>query len=243
MSKSKQQSSKQQPSSKSKLSKQSSRVVAPVHTCKTCSRSILRRWFYAGLVQSRFSLFSKPSRAFVKWYAKRADERFKQSPYNDLERSSAAKYCIGKGIDVGCGSNKTVPTAIGVDITPKGSYGFAGSQLFERCQADVVTSGDNLPMFKQNSLDYVVARHNLEHYQDPIKTLLEWRRVLKPGGLLILTLPDDEAVDTIHLDESHYHVFTQDSAARLLKTIGGFKIVKVAPAIPNWSFIVVARKL
>jgi predicted SAM-dependent methyltransferase len=39
----------------------------------------------------------------------------------------------------------------------------------------------------------VVARHNLEHYVDVVKTLCEWRRVLKPGGVMAILVPDERA--------------------------------------------------
>jgi SAM-dependent methyltransferase len=215
----------------------------PQHAAGICTRAFLREKFYRYCIHSPLSIISAPSRALLKSRVQKMKERERASPHHDKERRLAARYCKGRGIDVGCGSNKTVPTAIGIDLTPKGSYGDAGNQLFEQSQADVVTSGDDLRMFNDGELDYVVARHNLEHYQDTVKTLLEWRRVLKPGGYLILVLPDDAALNTIALDPTHYHVFTRESTARLLIAIGGFSILKNDVAIPNWSFIVVARRL
>ena len=61
----------------------------------------------------------------------------------------------------------------------QGGHGVVANQT---SVADIQASGDNLHMFGDGELDYVVARHNLEHYVDVVKTLCEWRRVLKPGG-------------------------------------------------------------
>jgi SAM-dependent methyltransferase len=41
-----------------------------------------------------------------------------------------------------------------------------------------------------DSVDFVVASHVIEHMHDPIRGLLEWRRVLHVGGLLVLIVPD-----------------------------------------------------
>lgn len=152
-------------------------------------------------------------------------------------------YCKGLGIDVGCGSKKTHPLALGIDLTPKGMTGKYGSERRQISEADICTSGDNLYMFSDNVLDYVVARHNLEHYTDPIKTLKEWKRVLKRGGILGVVVPDDEALDTIKLDPTHKHAFTKESFSTMLQTIGGFKIIKLKTCIPHWSFICIAKKV
>ena len=37
--------------------------------------------------------------------------------------------------------------------------------------------------------DCVIASHCLEHMANPIQALLEWKRVLRPGGVLLLILP------------------------------------------------------
>ena len=42
---------------------------------------------------------------------------------------------------------------------------------------------------ESGSYDCVIASHCLEHIANPIKALLEWKRVLRPGGLLLLILP------------------------------------------------------
>jgi SAM-dependent methyltransferase len=55
---------------------------------------------------------------------------------------------------------------------------------------DVVDDGARLESFAYASLDFVVANHMLEHVEDPIAALEHQLRVLMPGGVLYLTLPD-----------------------------------------------------
>lgn len=55
---------------------------------------------------------------------------------------------------------------------------------------DVVDDGERLERFADESLDFVIANHMLEHTEDPIGTLTNWSRVLRPGGVLFITLPD-----------------------------------------------------
>ena len=38
--------------------------------------------------------------------------------------------------------------------------------------------------------DCVIASHCLEHIANPIRALLEWNRVLRPNGLMLLILPN-----------------------------------------------------
>ncbi len=55
---------------------------------------------------------------------------------------------------------------------------------------DVVDDGARLALFPDESLDFVVANHMLEHVEDPIAALQHQLRVLRSGGVLYLTLPD-----------------------------------------------------
>jgi SAM-dependent methyltransferase len=55
---------------------------------------------------------------------------------------------------------------------------------------DVIDDGSSLSTFADDSLDFVVANHMLEHVEDPIATLEHQLRVLKPEGILYLSLPD-----------------------------------------------------
>jgi ubiquinone/menaquinone biosynthesis C-methylase UbiE len=160
------------------------------------------------------------------------------------ERVVLLPYCTtGTGIDVGCGYRKTHKNCIGVDIVAKGEKGQYGCVKDKSSCADICTSGDSLSMFKDGELDFVISRHNLEHYVDVIKTLQEWDRVLKTGGILAMVLPDERSVDTIRLDLTHKHVFTPESVARYLDLMGGFEIVKNETVIQDWSFVCVARKV
>lgn len=165
------------------------------------------------------------------------------------ENSILRPYCRGTGIDVGCGPHKIHPKTIGIDIVPRGAKFMPRGRedVPDRlggliCQADIQASGDNLFMFKDNELDYVVSSHNLEHYVDPIKTLKEWRRVLKLGGILGVILPDDSKIDTMGFDSAHKHAFTPESFKNLIELIGGFKIIKLGECVKGLSFICVIKK-
>jgi 2-polyprenyl-3-methyl-5-hydroxy-6-metoxy-1,4-benzoquinol methylase/GT2 family glycosyltransferase len=60
---------------------------------------------------------------------------------------------------------------------------------------DVVAHAGRLPMFDDQSVDVVEANHLFEHLtlDEAHAALDEWARILKPGGELILELPDFDA--------------------------------------------------
>ena len=181
-------------------------------------------------------------RLILLFYSDAFPQKNVQAP-DDPERMALYPYCKGLGIDVGCGSRKTHPNALGVDLTPKGEAGKYGSERRQFSNADICASGDNLYMFADGVLDYVVARHNLEHYTDPVKTLKEWKRVLKIGGILGIVVPDDDEYDTIKVDPTHKHAFTKTSMKNLMDTIGGFKKLMLTTAISGHSFVYVGKKI
>jgi predicted SAM-dependent methyltransferase len=55
---------------------------------------------------------------------------------------------------------------------------------------DVVDEAERLASFDDESLDFIVANHVLEHVEDPVAALTAFLRVLRAGGIVFLTLPD-----------------------------------------------------
>ena len=87
------------------------------------------------------------------------------------------KYITGKVLDIGCGPDKILSTAVGVD----------GRDLHG---VDVIT--DN-PYHLANrtgvNFDTVFSSHFLEHLANDYEALTEWISLLKIGGHLVLYLP------------------------------------------------------
>jgi len=73
---------------------------------------------------------------------------------------------------------------------------------------DIQTGVDarRLTMFGNNTVDEVRASHLLEHFTPPDadKALREWVRVLKPGGLLRISVPDFKALAQDYLGAHEY---------------------------------------
>jgi predicted SAM-dependent methyltransferase len=63
----------------------------------------------------------------------------------------------------------------------------------ELVAVDVIDDGEKLSTFEEASVDFVVANHFIEHTQDPIATLASHARVLRPGGVLFMAVPDKRA--------------------------------------------------
>jgi len=60
--------------------------------------------------------------------------------------------------------------------------------LIER--VDIVDNGETLKTIKNNSQDFVIANHFLEHCENPIGAILNMFRVLKKEGILFICVPD-----------------------------------------------------
>jgi SAM-dependent methyltransferase len=50
----------------------------------------------------------------------------------------------------------------------------------------------DLPMIGSHAYDVVLTSHMLEHTSNPIRVLLEWTRLVRSGGLLLIIVPDKE---------------------------------------------------
>ena len=83
------------------------------------------------------------------------------------------KYLSGKIIDIGAGQDLVIPTAERFDI--------------EDGDANYITQ-----YRKTESYDAVHSSHCLEHMFNPVNALNEWWLLVKPGGYLILVVPDED---------------------------------------------------
>ena len=131
----------------------------------------------------------------------------------DVWMDRIAKSVEGKmGLNLGVGSRAIA--GYGLDIAKKGERG-AGGRKYEGADPEVTGDASKLPV-ADNSLDYIIAAHLFEHLLNPIPVLLEWKRVLKPGGILYAVVPEHGKLDTMLIDYTHVHAYTPESLQDLL---------------------------
>ncbi len=115
--------------------------------------------------------------------------------------------------------------------------------------ADVKADICNLP-FEDNQYDVILCNHVLEHIPDDTKAMQELYRVLKPGGMAILQIPQDLSRATTFADDSitdqkerakifgqydHVRIYGRDYFDKLRSI--GFKVIeedytiKIAPEL------------
>jgi len=183
----------------------------------------------------------------------------RESIFRRHEMNEVIDYTKGTGIEVGCGLNKIHTSAIGVNIVlSDNDYGYPYG-------AQIKSDGTSLPWFSNNSLDYVFSSHCLEHFHEPMKALLEWTRILKVGGYLVLILPHKKYYPNIghpKANKDHKHDFLPEDVKKMIDKIGQFEVTQIdtlheklktdrtaieeAPKYGheslNFSFEVIARK-
>lgn len=102
---------------------------------------------------------------------------------------------------------------------------------FEKC--DWVS--EELP-YKSEEFDYVVMGQLLEHLEDPAKYLKEAMRVLKVGGVLVLSVPLNET-EAGEVSNDHLWSFSEQDIIEMLKPYGRFEIEIIkSQFIPEYKY-------
>ncbi len=113
-----------------------------------------------------------------------------------LRKQIASRYLAGNGVEIGAlHSPLEVPSGLTVryvDRMPTSQLRQQYPELSESnlVEVDIVDDGETLVSTSDGSLDFIIANHMIEHCQNPIFTIENWLRVLKPGGVLYMAVPD-----------------------------------------------------
>ena len=83
------------------------------------------------------------------------------------------KYFSGKVLDIGCGDDLVVPNAV----------------PFDKEQGD---AQEILDYLSSNTFDCIHSSHCLEHMKDVPKALEQWWQLVKPGGSMVIVVPDED---------------------------------------------------
>jgi SAM-dependent methyltransferase len=136
-----------------------------------------------------------------------------------LARHLPSVYLRGVGCEIGALHNPLrVPACAQVKYVDRMPVGKLREQYPELkdtalVPVDIVTNGETLEGIADASMDFVIARNFLEHCEDPIGTVATFLRVLVPGGIVYLGIPDkrhtfdrDRPLTTLaHLIDDHEH--------------------------------------
>jgi ubiquinone/menaquinone biosynthesis C-methylase UbiE len=141
-----------------------------------------------------------------------------------------------KVLDVGCGTGSLLKelsrsgkelNLYGIDLSSE-MIRAAREKLKDEKHVELhEASAADLP-FESNFFDYIVCMNSLHHHADPNQSLTEMARILKPGGVMILT---DSFVDstvrkilsrTVYLlwNEGEVQYFKREELRRIFRSLG-----------------------
>lgn len=162
-------------------------------------------------------------------------------------RPVLAKYCLGFGIDIGFGGTKITPTAITFDL-PKGYC----PSLEGHKQ---IMKGDcrSLSFFCDEVFDFIYNSHILEdfRYKELPAIINEWRRVLKPSGLLVINCPDQQKFlkhcaqtgQPINRAHKEQDFSLENFRKYVINKTGPWEEVFVEPVAGPYSWYLVVKKI
>lgn len=99
-------------------------------------------------------------------------------------------YIKGLGLEIGTGTNRLSPTVFGID-----NYNHVDADMVWDCAPEKDGHQYYHPYpFKDERFDFVFSSHVLEDFNPSVIQIVydEWLRLVKPGGYLILLVPDME---------------------------------------------------
>lgn len=123
-------------------------------------------------------------------------------PFEVDDRDWRAEYIDalwGKGLEIGPLHRPMVRHA-GMDIDYLDRHTAAElkikySELGELplIEPHIIDDAETMEKVPSGKYDFLIAAHVIEHMRNPIGSLEQWARVMKPGGLLYLVVPDKRA--------------------------------------------------
>lgn len=141
----------------------------------------------------------------------------------------------GRLLDVGCSNGRLLQDMCELGWQVSGVEVNEGAARFAREQRGLEVYNGTLheAKFPDNYFEAITCSHVLEHFHDPLGELEEMRRILKPGGQLIIALPNWDSLGrrlfgsywmALEIPRHLYHFDKQSLRAMLAKA--GFEIVR-----------------
>lgn len=116
--------------------------------------------------------------------------------FDDTRTVLSNKYIRGNGVEVGAlHMPLTLPPNVNVqyvDYMPvkKLRKHYPELKKLPLVNVDIVDDGEKLTKVPNNSLNFIIANHFLEHCHDPIGTIITLYNKLLDGGVLYMAVPD-----------------------------------------------------
>ncbi len=170
----------------------------------------------------------------------------KGAPLRWVENRLLARHLHGRGIEIGA-LWRRFPV-------PRGARVFYVDRISDRdlqqhyaevsrplISPDVVADAVHLP-FASQSLDFIIASHVLEHLPFPLDALAHWHDALRPGGVLLLKIPDKrhtfdrprERTPLRHLIDEQFNSAAFDRRAHFAEWTE--KVIGRAPGTPEFEW-------
>ena len=126
---------------------------------------------------------------------KEREERYRRERdhWRDIAKGvrefAARRYLRGEGIEIG-GLHRPLPLYEGARVkyvdrlsTEEVREEYTNVADQPQVTVDIVDNGETLGTIADESVDFVIANHMLEHTRNPIATVENFLRVMKPGGM------------------------------------------------------------
>lgn len=111
-------------------------------------------------------------------------------------RVLSGKYLTGQGIEIGA---LHYPLEVSEKVSVRYVDRLSNEELrplypelraFPLVSVDIIDDGEKLSRFEDESLDFIIANHMLEHCENPLGTIRNHLRKIRRSGILYYAIPD-----------------------------------------------------